>query len=1366
MGVNFTGSLASSAASVTEGNAVTFTVTAATASTVATTLNYQVTGSAVGTSVAAAAAADFSAINGSVTIAANATTGTFTVTPSSDGVVEGYEGFNVVLLDSSFTTVATSNNVVIADGAIVASTGSTYSLTSGTNKFTGTSGDDTFDGGLNTSSLQTLNSGDSLDGGAGTDELTAVVNGSVTPGSITNIETIAITNVTLGSIIDFSNVTGMTSLTSQSATNTTVLQGLSLTLAPKIQDSALAHTITFASATGSSDSATVSLQNVTGGIPTIAGIETLTLNSIGSVTNVIGVPVFDATTKLVVTGVAGLTMGTLVTNAALVTNVDASALAPTSGVGVTAIIAGTTASSISGSSGNDTLTVTTSAGSDSISGGAGNDSITFTAGFSTTDSVDGGAGTDTLNTTNALIVTASASTPTTYTVTNVETIATTDAHLATTITPANISATATTLNLRGAADTAISAGVALEIVGPAGAFTLGLGRGDGSGTNGVLGTDTFTITDTGTATTDSITINNLAVRSDTGAQLAVFATSVFGITGYETVTINNGTVGSVAQTLGAITLASDSDGTETLVLTGANNIELGIVTADIIDASALTSAGTAIGVTTDGTATLFMVTGSTAQTITGSAGIDNLFGNTTSASSISGGTGADSITGGTAGDTLLGGAGADSIVSGGGNDSIDAGAGNDTVFMVGTLNAADTIIGGDGTDTLSFDTTTAHTAAIGARVSEFETLTAASAVATLSMAVYSNNTGFTRVNVAAGTNSITNAGAAVVTLGSTGIATALTFARATDTTADALNIRLGATTGASLVHAAVTASGEETITLTNAATSNPATFQTITTLSAAAATTLNIAGSGGMVVTNAITGATALATVVDSHSGIGVVTLDLSNSTVATTYTGSANATGVTTLTMGSGKNIVNHAGTGSIVVIGGSAAESMTGSSGADTLSGGSGADTLAGGSGADSISGGSGADSISGGAGDDTMSTDSGADTIDGGDGTDILVMSAAFTDLSADTITNVETLNMATYAGTMSIANLAAFTTVSNVGVVTLSDAGTVAGNSTVLSYVLAAGTNTFTSSTTALTNSVTGNTGADTFNFGLLADNATQSFLTADVINGGTGSSDVLNFTGNIAFAGGTAGIQLMTNVTNVESIVFANTTKAVTVLLDTTNVTTSGILTVDVSSSVSGIATITATAAPQGVNIISGAAADVLIGSAFADTISSGAGIDFITGGTLADNMTGGIGVDTFVFADGDGIAPTATGIASGTSTIFDIGETLTFGNGVDIITDFTAGASGDIISGMDFAAAPTAALSLAAASVAGLAAGTTYYLSGNYVASTGVFTITANAGGADTLILEGAAATPTVSTDYVVLVGVVSSALVTANFIA
>ena len=1176
--------------------------------------------------------------------------------------------------DATYGSYATSFNTKVAASLVLSQTAGqaggsfttadvvvvpakTFTLTAGTNQFTGTASNDTFDGGLTTSSLQTFNSGDQLDGGDGVDELFAVVNGSVTPTVLKNIEKITITNTALASVIDLSNATGYTSVSSQGSTNTTTLQGLSLAVTPVVQDTTFAHTVTFSGVTGTSDSATIGLQNVTGSpVLTSNGIETVTLNSTGSSTNVLGAPAFSTASKLNITGTTGLTLGTLVTNAALITNVDASGLASTTGVGVTVTIDGALVSTITGSSGNDTLTIVTSTGSDSVSAGAGNDSIVFTGGLALTDTVDGGDGTDSLTTTSALVSTLSAATPTTYTVTNVETIAS-NTILATgeSYTPVNISAAATTLNLRGAGAGAAlgSNNDAYTVVGPAGAFTLGLGQAGLLNTAGILGTTpTFTISDTGTATTDSITIRNNAVNSTTGAQLAVFNTAAITSTGYETVTINNGTVGSVAQTLGAITLSADAGGTTTLNLTGANNVQLGVVQANVIDASALTSGGTAIGVAGDGTATVFMVTGSTATTITGSAGIDNLFGNTSTASSITAGAGNDSITAGSGGDTIMGGDGLDSIVSGGGNDYIDAGAGNDTVFMVGTLNAADTIIGGDGTDTLSFDSA-AHSAAVGARVSGFERLTAVTAVSALNMGVYTDNTGFTRVDVPTGTTAITNAPAAVATLATTAATATVSFARATNTAADSLTVRpfTNATT------TAVTASGEETITLNSSTATTTANAATITTLSAAALTTLNVAGLGGIIVTNPITGATSLATVTDTHSGAGALTLDLSNSTVATTFTGSANSTGTTTLTMGSGANIVNHAGTGSLVVTGGSGAESMTGSPGADTLSGGSGNDTLSGGSGADSISGGSGSDSISGGGGDDTFSTDSGADTIDGGDGADTIVLSAAFTNLSADTITNIETLNMGGFAGTMSIANLSAFTTVSNVGAVTLSDAGTIAANSTVLAYNLANGTNTFTSSTTALANSVTGGTGADTFNFGLLTDAATHSYTVADTVAGGTGT-DTLNFTGNIAFN------IALTNVSAVENIVFANTTTAVTAT--NVNAATSGAVTLDASSLTTAIATLGTTAAVQ-VNLIGGAAADVLTGGAGADTISGNAGADSIVGAAGADVLIGGAGSDTITGAGGDDAIDLSESTSAADLVIF---SDTAANNGSDTITGF------------------------------------------------------------------------------------------------
>ena len=73
-------------------------------------------------------------------------------------------------------------------------------------------------------------------------------------------------------------------------------------------------------------------------------------------------------------------------------------------------------------------------------------------------------------------------------------------------------------------------------------------------------------------------------------------------------------------------------------------------------------------------------------------------------------------------------------------------------------------------------------------------------------------------------------------------------------------------------------------------------------------------------------------------------------------------------------------------------------------------------------------------------------------------------------------------------------------------------------------------------------------------------------------------------------------------------------------------------------------------------VITGTAiANTLTGSAAVDQIDGGAGADTITGGVGADNLTGGTGVDTFVMATTPAL------------------------NDVDVITDFTVGASGDRI---------------------------------------------------------------------------------------
>ena len=132
-----------------------------------------------------------------------------------------------------------------------------------------------------------------------------MINGSVTPSTMTNIETFYVTNVSTLAVasIDFSNATGLTNVSNQSSTFGTTLTGLASTVNVTVRDTTLAaQTVTFNDVTGSADSATININNVTGNATlVVAGVETLTLDSEGSVTNVFASTTMAATTKLNVT---------------------------------------------------------------------------------------------------------------------------------------------------------------------------------------------------------------------------------------------------------------------------------------------------------------------------------------------------------------------------------------------------------------------------------------------------------------------------------------------------------------------------------------------------------------------------------------------------------------------------------------------------------------------------------------------------------------------------------------------------------------------------------------------------------------------------------------------------------------------------------------------------------------------------------------------------------------------------------------------------------------------------------------------------------------------------------------------------------
>ena len=801
---------------------------------------------------------------------------------------------------------------------VVAVSSATIVLATGTdNKTTGT-GADTFDAGLSASGLQTLNSGDRLNGGLGTDELIAIVNSSVTPSSIAGIENVTITNVSTAALatVDFTNATDIVNLTNQSSTFGLTLSGIGKATNVTVRDTAApTHTVTYSDVSGSADSATINVQNLTGAASiAVAGVETLTLNSLGTVSNVVGLS-GSSTTTLNVTGTAGLTLGTLGSS---INKVDASASTGTLANGISLTTAATGATTIIGAAGNDTITLGASAGADNVSTGLGNDIIIYTANFTTADTISGGDGTDALRAISADLVTASATTPTTFNVTSIETIqATTALANAASITVANISTAATRLNL--ALTGADIAGATGTIVGGSGSFTLGLGGSAAGNTAGQLATgSTITVNDTGTAITDSLTITHSAANSTTGLNIDVYDSSNLAINGYETVTISSGSVaGGATSALGTVTVTGDVGGTtaETVNFTGANLVSVGVITADIINASALTaSSGTVFD----------MVTASTATTITGSAGIDDLHGNTALGSSIDGGAGNDSITGGTGNDTLIGGAGIDTITNGGGTrDNVDGGAGNDIV--VATLTAGNTIVGGEGTDVLSL--AVAATASTATGVSGFETFRL-TANTTQDMIQFIDNNTFTRIEAELGgaTTAFSNVGQTVTTFATTIAGNTSTFARLVDTSSNSLDVvLLGAVTTTAL-----TADNEETI---NLSTSSAVGATTLATLTATDLHTLNITGTNAITITNPIAANTTTAgttLTINASANTGGVSLSAVNSTIVANITGSANA--ANTL-VGTG---------GSDTITGGGLVDNITGGIGYDTLVGGAGGDNF----------------------------------------------------------------------------------------------------------------------------------------------------------------------------------------------------------------------------------------------------------------------------------------------------------------------------------------------------------------------------------------------------------------------------------------
>lgn len=869
--------------------------------------------------------------------------------------------------------VITATTATVTEGSGGGAAGQTFTLTEGVDDVPGTAGDDTINGVIS-DAQSTLNLADTVAGGDGTDTLSVVIGDGANATTLNNatisgveVFKVRATDTDAGDEFsqNFALFTGETSFINNISTGAVTVTNLaadtSVTIVGNGGATNGATSIDYVAAATSS-ALTVS-SGVTAGAVTITGdgLESQTISSTGAA-NTIGALTLavtttaltiDAATKLTTGAITGAALEEITITGAGAVDVDAAALPTTvrtvdasAAAGVVSVKAGAVTEAtdpstvdiadvtISTGSANDAVDVSSvnTARELSVSTGAGDDTITIGSALVSSsatnagDVIDGGEGTDALKMTSAI---AAAQASAVTTVSGIEQITISDA-LAGALVTARFQAGINTVNLAAGAN--------------AGTITFGAGSNVVNIAASLAGQ--LTLNDTGTATTDSVTINNTAtVADDMGDGKALV------VGGFETVNIvTTGAGAAESQDFGAITVTGDTGGATAVNFSGENSVTAGVITAHTVDASGL-----------EGTAKLTMGAAmvgkaSGVNTLTGSAGDDTLIGDAGDTTNIDGGAGDDDITGGTDFETINGGDGDDTISGGGGADTLNGDAGDDEITLGSTTASADggdgddtvtastnltfgtTVVGGAGTDTLSVDFGTAVSAANGSVVSGFETLTVAGTGNTVALANFGNNT-FTQVNVGAlAATTITGVTSQKINL--TGVITGdltVTLASATGTS-DAATIAVTSASATTQTAAGeVVLAGVETVNLEMVDTDTTAHVNTLG-LKADSATTINVTGNAGLVI-----GAGAGTDIAD------VITFDASGVVLA-----EVTDTGVT------------YAATYNVV----GGVTTITGSNGVDILTGGIKTnDTISGGSGADTIVYTGGADSFTGGEGDDTF-------------------------------------------------------------------------------------------------------------------------------------------------------------------------------------------------------------------------------------------------------------------------------------------------------------------------------------------------------------------------------------------------------------
>jgi S-layer protein len=530
------------------------------------------------------------------TIAAGATTGTFTITPTDDGVVEGFEAFKVSVLNSSFNAVASTTPIVIIDGAPAVNP-VTLTLTAGIDTgaaFTGTTKGDTFIANNSANSGITLTTLDSIDGGDGIDTMAITLSSNnidTTTSSSYTVKNIEIANLVAAAGTVTANTTAWTGLTDLS-TNGVGAQTVTAASTTNISVGAATVGTSVIAVQGGKD-VTVTASGVTTGTTTVGAVATAPTGGVS--VNVTGVHAPAAAGSAAV----NLTLGAI-------TAVGGSSISVTQSSGITAAQNATALTAVN----NGTITL----GAVGVTGTASTTDVTVNQSAAVA-AVNTGSGTA-----NKIGVTDGA-----VTVNDVNKISTTAAGTISTVSLTNYansniySSALTTVNLSGTAGTLGIDRGDLAAVPTANTITINLnGLSDTISTNN-------TITDNEAASDDGFTTVNINGNNN--------ASTVTNIVFADATTVNIG--GSKLITFTAQTFANAT----AINVTNSAGVVLG---TQLPVATAFTG-GAGVDTLTVGATTKNINTGAGDDVVTVSVSALATATATTTAGSIDGGDGVDTL---------------------------------------------------------------------------------------------------------------------------------------------------------------------------------------------------------------------------------------------------------------------------------------------------------------------------------------------------------------------------------------------------------------------------------------------------------------------------------------------------------------------------------------------------------------------------------------------------------------------------------------------------------------------------------------------------------------------------------------------------